>query len=383
MAKPPLRVVQVLPELNAGGVERGTVEFAQFLVAQGHQSTVISAGGRLVPELTAQGSEHIAFPVHRKSLASLFKVRSLRRLLMQLAPDIVHVRSRVPAWMVWLALRGMPHAQRPALVSTFHGLYSINAYSAIMGCGDAVIAISECVREYILNNYPKVDPAKISLVHRGVDTDQFNTQCRPSTDWLAQFDREFPGLRQRPVLLMPGRLSRWKGQLEFIDLMAQLRAQNIAATGLIVGDITPGKDDYLGELKAKVAALGLDEQVKFLGHRSDMAQLYAISTLVCNLSQRPEPFGRTVIEAMAMGTPVVAYNVGGPAESLALALPQGLVATGDGQALLAKVAEFIASPPVPKQVPEFTLQTQAQKTLAIYQRLLVQTGNLNSTGGTE
>ncbi len=381
MAKTALRVVQILPELNAGGVERGTVEFARFLVSAGHQSIVISAGGRLVPDLEAHGSRHITFPVHRKSLASLLKVPALRRLLLSLEVDVIHVRSRVPAWMVWLALGRRSRHQRPALVSTFHGLYSINAYSAIMGCGDQVIAISQCVRDYICHNYPKINADKISVVHRGVDTAEFNRAKHPDEAWLARFDDEYPGVRQGPVLLMPGRLSRWKGQLEFIQLLAQLRQRGVAATGLIVGDITPGKDDYQAELKAQVAQLGLADCVKFLGHRQDMAELYAMSTLVCNLSQRPEPFGRTVIEAMAMGTPVVAYNVGGPAESLALALPQGLVAPGDDAALLNRVTEFIAQPPVPKPVPEFTLQTQAEKTLAIYQRLMPEKANFSTTGG--
>lgn len=362
--------MQVLPELNSGGVERGTVEFARFLVAAGHESLVISAGGRMVQQLQEQGSEHHCFPVHRKRLSSLLQVRKLRRLLAQLQPDVIHVRSRVPAWLVWLALGRRPRSQRPAIVSTFHGLYSVNGYSAIMGKADAVIAISRCVREYIFANYPKVARDKVSVVHRGVDTTTFNEAVTPSEQWLQQFDEQYPAVRSGPIVLMPGRLSRWKGQLEFIEMMAQLRQLGIEATGLIVGSITPGKDAYQDELLARVASLGLQQQVKFLGHRTDMAQLYQISTLVCNLSQRPEPFGRTVIEALAVGTPVVAYDIGGPAESLAVGMPQGLVEPGNRQALVDTVAEFIAQPPRPVLSEDFTLQTQASKTLAIYQALV-------------
>lgn len=368
-----MRIVQVLPELNSGGVERGTVEFARFLVAAGHESLVISAGGRLVPELEQQGSQHYTFPVHRKNLLSLLQVPKLRQLLVKLQPDVIHVRSRVPAWLVWLALGRKPRHQRPAIVSTFHGLYSVNAYSAIMGRSDAVIAISHCVQDYITTNYPKVDRDKITVVHRGVDTSSFNADVKPSAQWLTQFDQQYPGVRSGAIVLMPGRLSRWKGQLEFIEMMAQLRQRGVDVTGLIVGAMTPGKDDYQTQLMDRVQALGLQEQVKFLGHRTDIAELYSISSLVCNLSQRPEPFGRTVIEAMAVGTPVVAYNVGGPAESLAAGLPQGLIEPGNSKALVEKVAEFIEQAPIPTLLPEFTLQTQATKTLAIYQSLVGKT----------
>lgn len=367
-----MRVVQVLPELNSGGVERGTVEFARYLVAAGHESIVISAGGQLVPLLEQGGSRHCEFPVHRKSLWSLLQVAKLRRLLEQLNADVIHVRSRMPAWLVWLALGRRPRHQRPALVSTFHGLYSVNPYSAIMGCGDQVIAISECVRDYITSHYPKISPDKITLVHRGVDRSVFHGDGLPSSDWLAQFDREYPGVRQHPVILMPGRLSRWKGQLEFIELMARLRSEGKPCTGLIVGAVTPGKDEYHKELEAQVADQDLQDSVRFLGHRADMAELYSISDLVCNLSQRPEPFGRTVIEAMAMGTPVVAYDVGGPAESLRAGLPQGLVEPGNFEALVATTQQLLAQSPVPVLIDDFTLQTQAEKTVAVYHRLLAE-----------
>ena len=138
-----MRIIQILPELNAGGVERGTVEFARHLVQTGHESIVISAGGRMAGRLTDEGSRHIQMPVHRKRPGSLRYVRPLRHLLMQLDADIVHLRSRVPAWLTWLAIGRMPRSKRPAIVTTFHGLYSVTAYSAIMGRGDAVIAISE------------------------------------------------------------------------------------------------------------------------------------------------------------------------------------------------------------------------------------------------
>lgn len=365
-----MKVVQVLPELNSGGVERGTVDFARELVRRGHQSIVISNGGRMVDQLTAQGSRHIAYPVHRKSLLSLRHVRPLRRLLMELKPDIVHVRSRLPAWLVWLALRKIPRSQRPALVSTFHGLYSVNRYSEIMGCGDAVIAISDCVRDYIFDHYPRIDRQKVSVVYRGVDTEQFNGETLAPEPWQAQFYQEFPGCKGKAILTMPGRLSRWKGQQEFIKLIAALVSRGIACHGLIVGDISPGKEAYLQELRQQVEEAGLQNEISFTGHRSDIEHVYALSAVVYNLSQHPEPFGRTVIEALAMGVPVIAYRCGGPAESLRDCLPQGLIDTGDIDQLIKVSRMFIEQRPTFNLPADFTLPVQADKTIAIYQQLL-------------
>ena len=272
-----MKVLQVLPALNSGGVERGALDLARALVQRGHESLVMSSGGRMVAQLAAEGSRHIEFPVHEKSPRSLWRVRALRRQLGELAPDIVHVRSRIPAWMVWLAVGRRPRQDRPALVSTFHGLYSVSRYSAIMGCGDRVIAISHTVHDYIRDNYPQVDPAKISVIHRGVDTRHFSRGDLPDPQWSERFFSEYPRAAGKPLLLMPGRLSRWKGQIEFIELVAALRARGTPCHGLVAGEPTPGKDDYLQELRELSQATGLAEDVSFLGHRSDMENHYAVS----------------------------------------------------------------------------------------------------------
>ncbi|TGD71002.1 glycosyltransferase [Mangrovimicrobium sediminis] len=365
-----MTVLQVLPGLDSGGVERGTVDLARELVRRGHRSLVMSSGGRLQAQLEAEGSTHITYPVHRKSLASLWRVPGLRRELDELAPDVIHVRSRIPAWMVWLAVGKRPPGQRPALVSTFHGLYSVSRYSAIMGCGDRVIAISDCVRDYITGNYPQVDPARITRIHRGVDTAQFPAGFTPSPEWRDTFFADYPAARDKPLLLMPGRLSRWKGQLEFIELLARLRGANIACHGLVAGEGDPGKEAYREELVARAAELGIAGDLSFLGHRSDMAELYAVASVVCNLSQHAEPFGRTVIEALAVGTPVVAWNEGGPAESLRESLPAGLVTKGDMDALAAAVSGFLAAPPAVSLPASFTLQAQVEATLAVYREAI-------------
>lgn len=371
-----MKVLQVLPSLNSGGVERGTLDFARILAAGDHESLVMSSGGRLVAQLEREGSEHITFPVHAKSPASLWRVRALRRELLRLAPEVIHVRSRVPAWMVWLALRPLPPARRPLLVSTFHGLYSVSRYSAIMGRGDRVIAISECVRDYILANYPEVPTERIRVIHRGVDTDQFRHREELGRgQWLRDFERDYPRAAGRTALLMPGRLSPWKGQADFIDLVAELVAAGRDCHGLIAGEPTPGKDKYLGELRSQVARLGLEDHVTFLGHRSDMDHLYAHAAIVFNLSQKPEPFGRTVIEALAVGTPVVAWDIGGPAESLREALPAGLVPRDEPGALARRVTAMLDDPPREIALPaQFTLRAQAGATLEVYREGLATLG---------
>ena len=362
--------MQVLPELNAGGVERGTVEFANYLVAKGHRSIVISHGGSQVALLEQQGSEHIHFPVHKKSLLSLRHVRRLRCLLKQLEADIIHVRSRLPAWLVWLAIGKQPRSTRPALVSTFHGLYSINRYSEIMGCGDQVIAISQCVADYIANNYPRIAQQKVSIVPRGVDVAVFNSHHQPSRQWCDDFFSQYPQLVGQRLILLPGRLSAWKGHEQFMTMIKALKQRGVACHGLIVGGPTPGKEQYQQALKDKVLAENLGEDITFTGHRSDIENIYTLSSIVCNLSQHPEPFGRTVIEALAMKIPVLAFNVGGPAESLQDCLPQGLVPVNDTSAAVAVIEQFLQTTPSITLPDAYTLAAQAEKTLAIYRQAI-------------
>lgn len=360
-----MKIIQVLPELNSGGVERGTVEFARELVAQGHESIVISAGGRQVPLLESQGSRHIQWPVHKKSLLSLLQVRPLRKLFLELKPDVIHVRSRVPAWLTWLALRALPKENRPLLVSTFHGMYSVNAYSAIMGKADRIIAISDAVRQYIFDNYPDVDAEKVTLVHRGVDPQEFNPEFRYSEEWLTTLLQAYPQVSGKKILLMPGRLTRWKGQLDFVDMLHQLKEkgqENVC--GLIVGSSEGSKNHYEQELREKVQAYGLDDTVIFLGHRSDMRELYCLADVVFNLSNRPEPFGRTVTEALWSGTPVIAYDQGGPAEVLRSCFPSGLSATKSE--LVNTVEKVLSSPAALSYCTDYELHTQCEKTLRVY-----------------
>lgn len=370
-----IKVLQVLPNLNSGGVERGTLEFARELVRQGHQSFVLSNGGKLVAQLEADGSRHISMPIHRKSLLTLRWVRAVRQLLTELQPDIVHVRSRAPAWIVWLAWRKMPVQSRPRLVSTFHGLYSVNAYSAVMARAEQVIAISRCVEQYILDHYGAaygLNQTNITVIQRGVDTGAF-FPAPPDPGWQAALYQDFPQLAGKRILLMPGRLSRWKGQMEFLQVMQQLQARRPDCHGVIVGDAEPKKAHYREELLQRAQALGLGDAVTFVGHRSDIAQFYRLADIVCHMSNQPEPFGRTLTEALACNTPVVAFERGGAAESLSACFPAGLVPPDDLAAFGDKLVALLDQPrPAPAiAIPEvFTARHQIAATLAVYERLL-------------
>ena len=187
-----MKVLQILPELNAGGVERGTLELADYLVRHGHKSLVVSNGGQLVSQLEKQGSQHIALPVHRKSPLSLLQVRPLRRLLERERPDILHIRSRVPGWIAWLAWRGLDPNARPHFVSTVHGFTSVNFYSAIMTRGERVIAVSDSIRDYVRQNYPKVMQEIIRVIPRGIEPKDYSRDFQPDPMWREAWRKQLP-----------------------------------------------------------------------------------------------------------------------------------------------------------------------------------------------
>ena len=365
-----MKIVQILPELNAGGVERGTLEIAAHLVREGHQAIVISNGGRLVRALEQSGVRHHQLPVHRKSPATLLQVRPLRRFLAQERPDILHIRSRVPGWVAWLAWRGMDPATRPRLVTTVHGFYSVNAYSAIMTQGERVIAVSESVRRYVLENYPRCDGKIIRVIPRGIDPATDNPDFRPTAEWSARWRLERADLLGKCVLLLPGRITRLKGHEDFCALIAALKDAGIPVHGLIAGDTHEKKRAYLEELRGLVQTLGIAGEITFLGHRQDIREVMAVSDLVCALSQQPESFGRTVLEAMALGKPVVGYACGGVAELLDRLFPAGRVPLGNRSRLVEVARAVIRDRPRPLAVgAPFTLDAMCRATSAVYQEL--------------
>jgi glycosyltransferase involved in cell wall biosynthesis len=365
-----LTVVQILPALESGGVERGTLEVGKYLVEHGHRSIVISAGGRLVPQLEREGSEHLAWDIGRKSPLTLLRyIGRLRRFLRDEKVDILHVRSRMPGWVGYLAWRGMNPASRPHLVTTVHGPYSVNRYGRVMSRGERVIAISDMIVDYVHTNFPDVPPEHIRLIPRGVDPLQFPHGYQPSNEWLTKWRADHPQLAERKVLTLPARVTRWKGQQDFIQVMQQLIADGHPAHGLIVGEAHPRRREFMQELQLQCRALGLAEHITFTGHRGDLKEIMAVSDIVLSLSREPEAFGRVTLEALSLGRPVIAYDHGGVHEQMAAILPAGAIPVGDITAAAAKAAAWLAQPPdVPTHNP-FTLERMLSSTLQVYLEL--------------
>ena len=368
-----MTVVQFVPNLDSGGVERGTLEIAKALVDAGHRSHVASNGGRLVETLVSQGSSHHHWPLHRKSPATLLQVRALRRWLETLQPDIVHVRSRMPAWIVWLAWRSMNPASRPRFITTLHGLHSVSWYSKIMGWGERVIAVSQTAKQYLLDHC-EVPPESIRVIYRGTDPDEFPRDYQPSDSWLANWRADFPQLQGKRIIALPGRLSRLKGHHHLITLIRELKARGITdVAGIIVGGMDAQHDGYIRKLKASINEAGLNDEIVFTGHRTDIREIYAISAVVLAVSNKAESFGRTALEPLCIGTPTVGFDLGGVGEILAALFPAGRVPNQDSQALVDTVAGLLTAP-IPPIAPntEFLLNNMCRQTLQTYAELISQ-----------
>ena len=362
-----LTVVQLIPGLHSGGAERSALEIARALVKAGHQSVVISAGGRMVQQLEAEGSRHIGLNVGRKSLSTLMKMGELRRILRELKPDIVHARSRLPAWMTWWAIKGLK--PKPHFVTTVHGLNSPGRYSAILLRGERVIAVSQTLRDFMLSHYPWLEPARVRVIPRGIDPDAFPYGHRPDDMWRKAFFAEYPTLAGAPLLTLPGRGTRLKGHHDAVELLGELKRRGIDARLLLLGVIEPGRDAYIDELRSLIRARGLESQVVLTPPRSDVRDIYAISSLVLQLSNKPESFGRTVIEALSLCRPVLGYAHGGVGELLAELYPAGRVPVADRERLVERAAELLrVAPPIP-MLQSYRLTDMQQATLALYDEL--------------
>lgn len=365
-----ITVVQMLPALDSGGVERGTLEIADYLVKRGHRSIVISSGGRMCEELLAQGSEHFDWPVGKKSLTTLRYIWKVRALLNEVKPDILHLRSRLPAWIGYLAWKGMASESRPHLITSVHGPYSVGRYSAVMVKGERVIGVSNMIQNYITSNYPEVDKDLIRVIHRGVDPEQYCFGFQPEAQWVEKWYADFPQMKGKTLLTLPGRLTRWKGQEDFIKVIAALVEQGHEVHGVIAGGAHPKKTEYAKSLQDEVDRLGLGESITMVGHRSDLKQLMAFSAITFSLTNEPEAFGRTTIESLSMGVPVIAYAHGGVEEQLLEVCPDGLVKVGDVDTVIKLTGEWLAGAPQVSREHSFTLEKMCSGTLSVYDEVL-------------
>lgn len=336
----------------------------------GHRAVVVSAGGRLVQPLLEVGAEHLTLDIGRKSLLTLRHVVGLRRLFTELGADIVHARSRLPAWLGWYALRGMPPATRPRFVTTVHGLNSPSRYSAVMTYGERVICVSQTVRDYVCTHYPHTDTARLRVIPRGVEIAQFPRRPQPDRRARTWAQTLVPGLpADAPLLLLPGRGTRLKGHADGLQLLAAVRAAGLPAWLWLPGAREPGREAYIRELEAEKARLGVADAVAFTEPTARIAEAYAASDLVLQLSRKPEAFGRTVIEALAVGRPVLGWAHGGAGELLAELQPAGAVPPFDAQALAQQALALLHHRPAPPARLPYTLQAMQTATLKVYDEL--------------
>ncbi|MGD9814846.1 MAG: glycosyltransferase family 4 protein [Hyphomonadaceae bacterium] len=314
-----LTVLQVTPELNAGGVERTTVEMAEAISRAGGLALIASAGGRLEPDLEAAGGELIKLPTHTKNpfvaIANAFRLASIAK---KRGVQIIHARSRAPAWSaLWAArMAGVP------FVTTFHGIYNARSplkrfYNSIMARGDLVIANSHYTGEHILEHYRQAERDRIVVIPRGVDIDVFDRERVRDEDIAAMRTawRIAPD-DARCVMIAPARLTRWKGQLVLVEALKLIETRRPGAIKVILAGDPQSRLGYVQEINAAIDAAGLREVVAIVGHVGQMPVAFAASDVAVFPVIEPEAFGRGAVEAQAMGVPVIATNLGGYTETV-------------------------------------------------------------------
>lgn len=368
-------VLQVLPALAEGGVERGTVEIVAALAEAGAVPIVASAGGRMVPQVARAGGRHVTLPLMTKDpLNILLNARRLRRLIAREGVELVHARSRAPAWSAMLAAR---RADVP-FMTTWHGVYRENVpgkrhYNAVMARGARVIAISDFVARRVAGDYG-VGPDRLRTIHRGADTRYFDPALITG-DRLHRLAHAWRLPEGAPVVLLPGRITRWKGQGLLLEALARL--PDARAVAVFVGS---GKPREVAALVAQAERLGLTERVRVAGHCADMPAAYALADLVVAPSLEPEPFGRVVVEAQAMERLVIVADHGGAAETVAHSRTGWRVPPGDAAMLAAAIAAGLAldAPALAlfgaaaraSVVERFSAARMGAATLAVYAELL-------------
>ena len=356
-----MHVLQLLPALEVGGVERGVLDLAKGLIARGHRVSVVSSGGPLVERLTALGAAHYQLPVHKKSLFSMGAcVPALTQLIRERGIDVVHARSRIPAWVGFFAAR---RAQRP-FVTTAHGFYAPHPGSRVMVWGRLVIAPSESLGAYLAERF-QVSRRRLRIIPRGVDLEAFTFQPPPAA-------------HEGPWRLgLFGRLSRIKGHEVALRAIAQLRRTGLAVTVRIAG--ADAASPQRQALEPLIRSLRLEDAVEWVGVAEDMQALIASVDLVLAPSTYPESFGRIVVEAQAVGRPVIASRAGALAELIDDGRTGLLVPPADPEALAQALTRLISDDALRARCiaagrqdveAKWTVQQMVERTLAVYEECL-------------
>lgn len=371
-------ILQVLPRLESGGVERGTIEITEAIKKAAMKPLVASEGGTLVPHITHAGGEHITLPLASKNP---FRIRQnawkLAKLIRTREIDLIHARSRAPAWSAWYASQqtGIP------FVTTWHGIYGLESnfkrrYNSVMLKSDLTIAVSQFVMDHILTEYG-ADPAKLRLIHRGVDTKTFSPE-RVNPERIAQLTKSWRLPDEHvPIIFCPGRINRNKGQHVLIEALAQIRELDFLC---IIAGSEHGHESYRESLEKQIVASGLEGKVRICNATPYMTEAYMLSHLVAVPSVQPESFGRVAIEAQSMGRLVIASDHGGARETIVANETGYLVLPGDAGALAeairfalhrdGKMTKAMAEFAAQHVEQHFSLEQMKQKTIAVYRELL-------------
>ncbi len=363
-----MKILQLLPELNEGGVERGTVEVNRELVRMGHESHVISKGGKLENIIAKDGGFHHQCDVCSKNILTVpGRASGLRELLESIDPHVIHARSRVPAWLSIIANRRL----RIPFVTTVHGLNSVSPYSRVMTLGQRVICVSEVVRDYIIKNY-RTDTNKIRVIQRGVDMNYFDPSA--ADGGRVGEMRESLKIGDRRVITSVGRITWLKDYETFIKGIAAIRRSMPDVVGVIVGGYREDKQDYFRSLQKLVADEGQQEGIVFAGSQSDMLSVYAMSDLIVNASLKMGNMGRTVVEALAMGRPVIATTFEGLKNLVEDGVNGRVIDNRDvrglADAALHLLSESPASEDIRRTVPfEYTLECMISRILDVYREV--------------
>jgi glycosyltransferase involved in cell wall biosynthesis len=373
----PLTVLQVLPALDTGGVERGTVEMVQAIVRAGGSALVASSGGRLVAAVERAGGTHIMLKLASKNPARIWSNAARLAFLIRAAEvDIVHARSRAPAWSAWLACR----RTAARFVTTWHGVYSENApgkrrFNAVMARGERVIAISHFIAARVLSRY-NIDPTRLRIIPRGVDPALFDPAA-VSGHRVARLSAEWRLPDGATTIILPARLTRWKGHIVMVEALARLKRQDIC---LVMVGAEQGRKKFRKELLARAEQLGVTDRIRIVGHCDDMPAALMLADIVVNPSIEPEPFGRTVIEAQAMGRPVIVSDQGGTAETVDHGVT-GMRVPPANPAALAAAINFVLSMSDAERVAlgerarlsvmtNYTTEAMQNATMDVYRELL-------------
>lgn len=376
-------VMQIIPSLGAGGAEQGCIDVAAELVKSGAKSIVVTHGGHRIPEILRGGSIHIDLPVHSKNPFIMWRnIGRLRKIIKEYDVDIVHARSRAPAWSAWKSVEGT----KARFMTTCHAPFNISGdvkkfYNSSIARGERVIAISNYVREYLLKNY-EIDDKNIRVIHRGVAIEKFHPNAVAPTH-LIKLTKEWRVPDGCTIVMMPGRLTRWKGHHILVDAMAKLKRDDIFC--VMIGD-DQGRTEYRAEVENAIKEKGLEGRVRIIGHCPDMPAAYMLANVVVSASTDPEGFGRVPIEAQAMGRPIVATNHGGAMETILPGYTGWLVPPGDADALSSAIDEalsmdseqrsFMATHAMMHVAEHFTRGRMVDDTMNVYAELLQEKYNV-------